>query len=106
MRWVLLGTAGASRCWSAGFDEQRCCVENDPICWDTVYTYELCCGEGDGKADLDAQALDDLLELHARGRVRPTAELKAAVGGVHPKDSETEYLKELLLEKIGATQVT
>jgi len=51
-------------------------------------------------ADLTKLALEELLELEDRGRVRPTSELKTALGELHGHDGETNELKDLLLEKI------
>jgi hypothetical protein len=53
-------------------------------------------------ARLTQLALEELLELDDRGRVRPNPELKNAISGVKAADSETEELKQLFLQKIRA----
>jgi hypothetical protein len=56
-----------------------------------------------GDAALTKLALEELLELEDRGRVRPSAELKTVLGGLVTQDPETREIKQLLLEKIGVT---
>jgi hypothetical protein len=53
-------------------------------------------------ARLTKLALEELLELDDRGRVRPSTELRSAISGVKSADHETEELKQLFLQKIGA----
>ena len=48
-------------------------------------------------------ALEELLELDDRGRVRPNDDLVTAVSTLTARDSETRELRGLLLEKIGAS---
>jgi hypothetical protein len=55
-----------------------------------------------GEARLTKLALEELLELDDRGRVRPNPELRSALTGVRSADPETEELKQLFLQKIGA----
>ena len=50
-------------------------------------------------------ALEELLELDDRGRVRPTEELRGAISGLRTRDRETGELRDLLLEKIGHLRV-
>ncbi|CAK9007647.1 unnamed protein product [Durusdinium trenchii] len=40
---LLPWTARGQSCWHGEFDEQRCCVKNDPACWDDLYTRGKCC---------------------------------------------------------------
>ncbi|MEO1230609.1 MAG: hypothetical protein AAFZ18_17065, partial [Myxococcota bacterium] len=47
------------------------------------------------------KALDELLELDGRGKVRQTPELLAAVRGVRSKSRTVRELVDLLLEKLG-----
>lgn len=47
-------------------------------------------------------ALDELLELDGRGKVRQSPELLSALNGIKSKNSNVSELMELLLEKLGA----
>ncbi len=54
-----------------------------------------------GDETLTKLALEELLELDDRGRVRPNRALVDAVGQIRSVDRETVELKDLFLEKIG-----
>ncbi len=54
-----------------------------------------------GDARLTKLALEELLELEDRGRVRPTPELKNVLGALQTSDPETREIRQLFLEKIG-----
>lgn len=54
-----------------------------------------------GDARLTKLALEELLELEDRGRVRPTPELKNVLGALQSTDPETREIRQLFLEKIG-----
>jgi hypothetical protein len=56
---------------------------------------------GLGDPHLTKAALEEMLELHDRGRVRRSPELARLISGVPAADRETEDLKQLLLAKIG-----
>jgi hypothetical protein len=56
---------------------------------------------GLGEAGLTKLALEELLELDDRGRVRRTPDLRDALDKLRSNDRETNELKDLLLEKIG-----
>jgi hypothetical protein len=53
-----------------------------------------------GDERLTKLALEELLELDDKGRVRPTSDLITTVTAIHSKDAETIELKDLLLEKV------
>jgi hypothetical protein len=53
-----------------------------------------------GDERLTKMALEELLELDDKGRVRPTSDLITTVTAIHSKDAETIELKDLLLEKV------
>ncbi|NJK88593.1 MAG: hypothetical protein HC923_03785 [Myxococcales bacterium] len=53
-------------------------------------------------ASLTKLALEELLELDDRGRVRSNPELIETLKGLKTKDRETNELKELFLQKLGA----
>lgn len=55
-----------------------------------------------GDERLTKLALEEMLELEDRGRVRATPELKSTLGALQSRDPETVELRQLLLEKIGA----
>ncbi len=55
-----------------------------------------------GDERLTKLALEELLELDDKGRVRPTSDLITTVTAIRSKDEETIELKDLLLEKVGA----
>jgi hypothetical protein len=57
---------------------------------------------GLGDERLTKLALEELLELDDRGRVRRTPDLREALDRLKSRDRETTELKELLLEKMGA----
>lgn len=54
-----------------------------------------------GDQRLTKLALEELLELDDRGRVRGNPELRQALGRVKQKDPEIQELKQLFLEKLG-----
>ncbi|MCC7385461.1 MAG: hypothetical protein IT384_26665 [Deltaproteobacteria bacterium] len=54
-----------------------------------------------GDHALSKLALEELLELEDRGRVRPTPELKSVLSQLESRDPEVLELRALLLEKIG-----
>lgn len=54
-----------------------------------------------GDQRLTKLALEELLELDDRGRVRGNPELRQALGRVKHKDPEIQELKQLFLEKLG-----
>lgn len=54
-----------------------------------------------GDERLTKLALEEMLELEDRGRVRASTELKNTLGALKSKDPETDELRQLLLEKIG-----
>jgi hypothetical protein len=53
-----------------------------------------------GDERLTKLALEELLELDDKGRVRPTSDLITTVTAIRSKDAETIELKDLLLEKV------
>ena len=57
-------------------------------------------GLGDG--ELIEKALDELLELDGRGKVRQSPELLRAIRGIRSRSPAVKELVELLLEKLGA----
>lgn len=54
-----------------------------------------------GEARLTKLALEELLELDDRGRVRPNEGLRSALSRIQTEDSETRELKDLLVAKVG-----
>ncbi|MCB9646099.1 MAG: hypothetical protein H6730_05785 [Deltaproteobacteria bacterium] len=58
---------------------------------------------GDDK--LSKLALEELLELDDRGRVRPNESLLAAIRGVKSTDRDIRYLQELFIEKLGVRRI-
>jgi len=56
-----------------------------------------------GDAKLTKLALEELLELEDRGRVRPSNELRSILTAIQSRDPETVEIKQLLLEKIGVS---
>ncbi|MFO0727214.1 MAG: hypothetical protein U1E65_25775 [Myxococcota bacterium] len=54
-----------------------------------------------GDQRLTKLALEELLELDDRGRVRGTPELRGALGRLKHKDPEIQELKQLFIEKLG-----
>jgi hypothetical protein len=50
------------------------------------------------------KALDELLELDGRGKVRASPELTAIVKKIDSPNRDVQYLQELLLEKLGAAR--
>ncbi|MEE2901828.1 MAG: hypothetical protein VYC39_05835 [Myxococcota bacterium] len=55
--------------------------------------------------ELTRLALEELLELDDRGRVRPTPELRTALNELKTRDKEARELKELLVEKLGPARI-
>ncbi len=54
-----------------------------------------------GEARLTKLALEELLELDDRGRVRPNDQLRGSLARIETRDPETRELKDLLLAKVG-----
>lgn len=54
--------------------------------------------------ELIERALDELLELDGRGKVRSTPELMDSVRRLRSKNRDVQYLRELLLEKLGSAR--
>ena len=55
-----------------------------------------------GDTELTRLALEELLELDDRGRIRSTPQLIEALRGIESRDREIKELRELFLEKLGA----
>lgn len=70
---VACGHALGGSCWHGDFNEERCCVQGDPLCWDELFTKEFCCQgnktrkvRGDPACWMDGYSYEDCCKEEAK----------------------------------------